>query len=68
MYSNRREREEERGREPDVIDGHMLMFLMHHLRRRARRQVRTKCTIIINIGLLYNCYPGFTIKSSRNQK
>ncbi|XP_033641288.1 DDB1- and CUL4-associated factor 8-like [Asterias rubens] len=40
MYSNRREREEERGREPDVIDGHMLMFLMHHLRRRARRQAR----------------------------
>ncbi|XP_022086042.1 DDB1- and CUL4-associated factor 8-like [Acanthaster planci] len=40
MYSNRREREEERSREPDMIDGHMLMFLMHHLRRRARRQAR----------------------------
>ncbi|XP_038065479.1 DDB1- and CUL4-associated factor 8-like isoform X2 [Patiria miniata] len=42
MYSNRREREEEKSREPDMIDGHMLMFLMHHLRRRARRQVRDR--------------------------
>ncbi|XP_072049225.1 DDB1- and CUL4-associated factor 8-like [Amphiura filiformis] len=40
MFSNRREREEERRSEPDFIDNHMLMFLMHHLRRRALRQAR----------------------------
>ncbi|XP_006815197.1 DDB1- and CUL4-associated factor 8-like [Saccoglossus kowalevskii] len=40
MRANRREREEERRREPDLIDGHMLWFIMHHLRRRARRRAR----------------------------
>ncbi|GAB6027403.1 DDB1- and CUL4-associated factor 8 [Chamberlinius hualienensis] len=40
MKTNRREREEERRQEPDTIDGQMLWFLMHHLRRNARRSAR----------------------------
>ncbi|XP_071958059.1 DDB1- and CUL4-associated factor 8-like [Antedon mediterranea] len=40
MYSNHRERDEERRREPDGIDSTMLMLLMQHLQRRARRQAR----------------------------
>ncbi|XP_033096791.1 DDB1- and CUL4-associated factor 8-like [Anneissia japonica] len=40
MYSNHRERDEERRREPEGIDSTMLMLLMQHLQRRARRQAR----------------------------
>lgn len=37
---NRREREEERTGDAGMIDGSMLWFIMHHLRRGRRRQVR----------------------------
>lgn len=40
MRSNRKERDVERQREPETIDGQMLWFLMHHLRRSARRRAR----------------------------
>ncbi|XP_076438642.1 DDB1- and CUL4-associated factor 8-like isoform X2 [Babylonia areolata] len=35
---NRREREKERYHEPEMIDGQMLWFIMHHFRRSARRR------------------------------
>lgn len=38
--SNQKEREEERRREPETIDGQMLWYFMHHLRRTARRRAR----------------------------
>ncbi|CAK8691174.1 unnamed protein product [Clavelina lepadiformis] len=37
MLSNRRDREEDRQSMPDMIDGHMLWFLMRSLRNRTRR-------------------------------
>jgi len=40
VRANRKERDHERHREPDTIDGQMLWFLMHHLRRSARRRGR----------------------------
>ena len=40
MRKNRREREEERISEPDMIDGHMMWVLLQRLRRSARRQAR----------------------------
>ena len=40
MKRNRREREEERRHEPDMIDSRMMWFLMNHLRRTRRARVR----------------------------
>nr|KAG5689323.1 hypothetical protein BaRGS_018866 [Batillaria attramentaria] len=37
---NRREREDDRYHEPEMIDGQMLWFIMHHFRRSARRRLR----------------------------
>ncbi|OWF53833.1 DDB1- and CUL4-associated factor 8-like [Mizuhopecten yessoensis] len=37
MKKNRKEREEELVNEPDMIDGQMLWYLMHHIRRAQRR-------------------------------
>jgi len=39
MKKNKKEREEDRSHEPEMIDGQMLWFLMQHLRR-SRRAVR----------------------------
>ena len=36
---NRRERLKDRNHEPEMIDGQMLWFIMHHFRRSARRRV-----------------------------
>ena len=38
MKTNQREREEERRREPDTIDGEMLWILWRHIRRTERRR------------------------------
>lgn len=40
MDANKKDRDEERCREPEAIDGQMLWFLMHHFRRDARRRAR----------------------------
>uniref|UniRef100_A0A4D5RA88 DDB1-and CUL4-associated factor 8 n=1 Tax=Scolopendra viridis TaxID=118503 RepID=A0A4D5RA88_SCOVI len=40
MAANKKDREEDRMREPDTIDGQMLWYFMHHLRRTARRRAR----------------------------
>ncbi|XP_060086234.1 DDB1- and CUL4-associated factor 8-like [Ylistrum balloti] len=37
MKKNRKEREEEMVNEPDMIDGQMLWYIMHHIRRAQRR-------------------------------
>ncbi|XP_041372422.1 DDB1- and CUL4-associated factor 8-like isoform X2 [Gigantopelta aegis] len=37
---NKKDREQERLQEPDMIDGQMLWFIMHHFRRSARRRRR----------------------------
>ena len=39
MRRNRKEREEERSSEPDMVDGQMLWLLMQRLRRHARNRV-----------------------------
>ena len=39
VSKNRKERDEERVNEPDMIDGQMLWLLMQHLRRTSRRRV-----------------------------
>ena len=39
MRRNRREREDERSSEPDMVDGQMLWLLMQRLRRHARNRV-----------------------------
>lgn len=36
---NKRDREDDRYHEPEMIDGQMLWFIMHHFRRSARRRV-----------------------------
>ena len=41
MRRNRREREDERSSEPDMVDGQMLWLLMQRLRRHARNRVGT---------------------------
>ena len=38
VKTNQREREEERRREPDTIDGEMLWILWRHIRRTERRR------------------------------
>ncbi|XP_067674843.1 DDB1- and CUL4-associated factor 8-like [Haliotis asinina] len=40
MKQNCKERDEERTQEPEMIDGQMLWFIMHHFRRSARRRLR----------------------------
>lgn len=40
MTANQKDREDDRSREPDAVDGQMLWLFMHHLRRTARRQRR----------------------------
>lgn len=40
MKRNAREREEERSGESGMIDGSMLWFIMHHLRRGRRQRAR----------------------------
>uniref|UniRef100_T1JM69 Uncharacterized protein n=1 Tax=Strigamia maritima TaxID=126957 RepID=T1JM69_STRMM len=40
MQTNMKGREDDRHREPEAIDGQMLWYFMHHLRRTARRRVR----------------------------
>ena len=38
VETNQRERDEERSREPDTIDGEMLWILWRHIRRTERRR------------------------------
>ena len=49
MKKNRRDRDEERANEPDMIDGQMLWFLMQQFRRNARRQVLSLLVFVCSI-------------------
>ncbi|KAI8505666.1 DDB1- and CUL4-associated factor 8 [Branchiostoma belcheri] len=46
VKTNKKERDEENRHNPEMIDGHMLWFLMHHLRRRARRRVSLSLNLL----------------------
>ncbi|XP_064651323.1 DDB1- and CUL4-associated factor 8-like [Lineus longissimus] len=43
---NKKERDEERMQEPDVLDNQMFWFLMHHLRRSSRRRARAEGEVV----------------------